>query len=100
VVALKVILRPAKGEIIVDGDTEEIRSFLEWYLTKTQTNLQVDIGEKQDKKTRRRTTHRQQSKPPMTPVTTAQQASQQIDTSGLPSFAKDNPWLYILSTRQ
>lgn len=97
---MRVILRPIKGEIIVDGDMEEIRAFMEWYLTKTQANHQVEMGEKQDKKPRQKATHKRQSRPQTTLVTTGQQESQQIDTSGLPSFVKDNPWLYILSGRQ
>ena len=99
-VALKVVLRPAKGEIIVDGDLEEIRAFMEWYLKKAQTNQQTDPLEKQDRKPKQRATPKRPSRPLAKPTVVEQQPSQQIDTSGLPSFVKDNPWLNILSARQ
>jgi len=100
VVALKVVLRPSKGEIIVDGDLEEIRAFMEWYLKKVQANQQTDTPEKQDRKPKQRATPKRPSRPPVKPAAVEQQPPQQIDTSGLPSFVQDNPWLSILSARQ
>ena len=97
---MRVILRLSKGEIVVDGDSEEIKAFMEWYLKKAQVNQQVDTVEKQETKPKQRVARKQQSKPSVKPTTTQQQVSQQIDTSGLPSFVQDNPWLNILSARQ
>ena len=97
---MKVTLKLSKGEIIVDGDSEEIKAFMEWYLKKAQVNQQIDTVEKQDTRPKQKVTRKQQSKPSAKPTTTQQEASQQIDTSGLPSFVQDNPWLNILSARQ
>jgi len=100
---LRVTLSPSDGEIQVEGDTEAVRQFMEWYLdkvTKLQKTQQPqpekeqkpEQGQAQASGSRpEKAKPRQEQRKPQPEVT--------VDTTGLPSFAQDNPWIGILSKK-
>ena len=90
------------GELHVEGDFEAVKRFMEWYLDMVKKLQQAQAKQQEQQQ--------EQSKPePKTPAKqekakprTQQQKTQpevMVDTTGLPSFAQDNPWLGILSKK-
>jgi hypothetical protein len=102
---LRVTLSPSDGELHVEGDTEAVKQFMEWYLDKvaklqnthqSQPQPQPQQGPEQGQAqaggtSQEKAKPRQGQRKPQPEVT--------VDTTGLPSFAQDNPWIGILSKK-
>jgi acylphosphatase len=98
---LRVTLSPSDGEIHVEGDTEAVKQFMEWYLDKVaklQKAQQPQPEKEQQVKKAQSGTQTEKPSPMVEPKKI--QPEVKADTIGLPSFAQDNPWIGILSKKR
>jgi hypothetical protein len=97
-IALRVTFSPQEGELCVEGDPEQVKAFMEWYLEKVSQLQKAQQSQPEQKQA-----EPQHGAPQEKPKTRAEAKKPQpqvaIDTSGLPSFAQDNPWIGILSKK-
>jgi len=97
---LRVILNPSDGELQVEGETDAVKQFMEWYLekvTKLQKTQQPQPEKEQPVKKAQDGVQTEKPTPKTEPKKI--QPGVTVDTTGLPSFAQDNPWINILSKK-
>jgi hypothetical protein len=103
---IRVTFSPREGELHVEGDLEAVKRFMEWYLDMSrklqaqagQQEQQPQQGQGQPKPEPQAPAKQEKAKPK--PQHQKAQPEATVDTTGLPSFAQDNPWLAILSKRK
>jgi hypothetical protein len=93
-IALRVTFSPQEGELCVEGDPEQVKAFMEWYLEKVS-----QLQKAQQSQNQAEPLEAPQGKPEARVEAKKPQSQVAIDTSGLPSFARDNPWIGILSKK-
>ena len=98
---IRVTFSPQDGELHVEGDLEAVKRFMEWYLDMAR-KLQAQAGQQGQQP------QQEQGQPKPEPQAPARQEKAKpkpqhheatVDTTGLPSFARDNPWIGILSKK-
>lgn len=98
---IRVTFSPQDGELHVEGDLEAVKRFMEWYLDMAK-KLQQEKPQKEQKpqpeQRQAQTVEEKQEKPrPRQETRKLQPAS--VDTTNLPSFVQNNPWLELLSKK-
>ena len=101
---IRVTFSPQTGELQVEGNLEAVKRFMEWYLDMVKKLQQAQAQEQKPQKEQRQVqaVEARQEKPKPRQETRLQPASVDttgVDTTGLPSFVKDNPWIGILSKK-
>jgi len=95
---IRVTFSPQDGELHVEGDLEAVKRFMEWYLDMAK-KLQQAHTQEQKPQQGHQTVEEKHEKPKPRQEVRKPQPEATVDTTGLPSFAKDNPWLNILSKK-
>jgi hypothetical protein len=103
---IRVTFSPQDGELHVEGDLEAVKRFMEWYLDMSRKLQQAQAGQQvqqsqqgqgQPKPEPQAPARQEKVKPK--PQHQKAQPEATVDTTGLPSFAQDNPWIGILSKK-
>jgi len=99
---IRVTFSPQDGELHVEGDFEAVKRFMEWYLDMVKKlqqaqAKQLEQQQEQPKPEPKTPAKQETAKPRIQQQKTQPEAM--VDTTGLPSFAQDNPWLGILSKK-
>ena len=96
---IRVTFSPQDGELHVEGDLEAVKRFMEWYLDTVKKLQQAQEQKPQQEQRQAQTVEEKQEKPKQRQEQRKPQPSASVDTTGLPSFAQDNPWIGILSKK-
>jgi len=100
---IRVTFSPQDGELHVEGDLEAVKRFMEWYLDMARKLQQAQEARQREQQPEQKQAEPQaparQEKAKPKPQHQKAQPEATVDTTGLPSFAQDNPWLGILSKK-